>query len=84
MKLFFCISCHDLVRMFDNKRTCKCKKSWGKYIDEINATIGGEAVPIGVDNNTFAKAIRAKDAPRGLEFNAFVIGMNSDRVTRER
>jgi len=82
MKLFFCLECHDIVRMFGRKRSCMCRKSWGCYTDDVNATIGGEAVPLGIDNGDFVRAIHRRNEPRGLSFEAFVIGTSSDRVTR--
>lgn len=75
MKLILCKECQDVVRLIDIKRTCKCGKVGGKYIDNLNAVYFGEmAVPIGFANSTLVKAIR--DQPKdgiGETFTAFVI-----------
>ena len=74
MKLIFCKECHDIFRLINEKRFCKCGKSWGNYTDDINAEIGGLAVPIGFENSSFVKAF--KNRPKeglGSRFDAFVI-----------
>ena len=59
MKLIYCKNCRDIVRLFDSERFCKCGKCSGAYIDGKNAWYkGGEnVVPLGVDNNSFRRAI---------------------------
>ena len=57
MKLILCDSCHDVVRLFEEERKCKCGKSGGKYIDNVNAVIWGNCAPIGFDNHSVAKVI---------------------------
>ena len=87
MKLIFCPSCQDLVKLLRSKRSCKCGDSWGKYTDHIKATVGGLAIPVGVDNNTFAKAVRSRNmfpsAHMELNFDAFVFGSVAKNITRE-
>jgi hypothetical protein len=80
MKLFLCQKCGDVVRCIEKKRTCKCKKSWGRYIDELYAEYGGEhAVPLGFDNSSLTLAVRAQpESGWGQRFDAFVIAKECD------
>lgn len=75
MKLIFCASCRDIVKLrLGTYRTCFCGESGGRYIDRVNAHIGGKAIPLGIRNDEFYAAIR--NQPRegaGEEFCAFVI-----------
>ena len=87
MKLIFCPSCHDIVRLFRSQRSCKCGDSWGQYTDHIKANVGGLAIPVGVDNKTFARAVRTRgttpSAHSELNFDAFVFGNPTKNITRE-
>ncbi len=56
---------------------CTCKQSYGKYIDNLNATISLTAIPIGINNTSFVDALKQrpylmKGGP-GCRFEAFVI-----------
>ena len=64
---------------------CDCMSSWGQYDDNgIDATIGGEAIPIGIDNYTLAFAIRERPmAGLGSTFEAWVIPMACSTVREE-
>ena len=76
MKLIVCRECQDVVRLIQGeKRTCKCGKVGGKYLDELNAVYFGDmAVPIGFANNSLAMAIRNQPKQgMGQDFDAFVI-----------
>jgi len=49
MKLIYCQSCEDVVRLFHEPRICQCGKSGGRYTDGLNAIYFGEYVmPIGI------------------------------------
>jgi len=39
MKLLYCPHCGDVVRLFPERRTCKCGKSWGHYLDDNSTTV---------------------------------------------
>lgn len=39
MKLLFCAHCGDIVRLFPEKRFCRCGKSWGHYLDDNATTV---------------------------------------------
>lgn len=75
MKLIYCKKCHDVRRLStEYQTTCECGNSWGYYTDDINAKIGGDALPLGFGNRSFAHAI--KNQPNegiGIQFTAFVI-----------
>ena len=75
MKLFFCPSCQDVLKIVRNERTCSCGASSGFYhSDGLNATVKGEAVPLGFGNTSFVEALENRPASGGGErFVAFVI-----------
>lgn len=84
MKLIFCPKCQDVLKLQKFKRECMCRKSWGGYTDEVNAAIGGEAIPIGFGNNSFKDAIRMKPRDtRSVKFNAFVIPKKCESIKKE-
>ena len=75
MKLIFCPNCQD-VRKLNTKHivSCDCGKSFGKYNDNLNATIGGDAIPLGFANNTLSNALKMRPIKgMGRTFTAFVI-----------
>ena len=85
MKLLFCIKCSDIFSLTMEERTCKCGKSSGKYVDQINAEIKGDCMSIGFANQSFLDALRRQHIEnkyydgnedtccKGQEFTAFVI-----------
>jgi len=85
MKLFFCPECEDVIRMFYEIRHCRCQKAFGRYIDDLNAEIGGTAIPLGFANSSFVNAIKWRSSRKndtwGIEFRAFVIPEKCDTIT---
>ena len=75
MKLLFCKDCQDIIRLIDTKRTCRCGKVSGKYIDNIHVVYSGDnAVPIGFANSTLRNAVLNQPIQgMGKEFIAFVM-----------
>lgn len=77
MKLIYCPKCEDVVALFPLKRrTCLCGRSSGYYQDDgETAIIEGEAIPLGIANESFQSAlkIRPKEGVLGECFTAFVI-----------
>jgi hypothetical protein len=75
LKLIFCKECYDVVRLTEKERTCECKKSSGKYVDDLNAEISGPCIPLGFDNFSFSDAVRNQPEKSGWgkQFTAFVI-----------
>ena len=59
MKLIFCPKCSDVVKLWKRKRfrRCTCRKSYGRYIDDIKAEIGGEAIPLVIDNRILYESL---------------------------
>jgi len=85
MKLLMCTECGDIFNLKYETKTCTCRKTEGRYIDQLNATYNGPAIPIGFANTSFLEASRrqtfmnilerdSKDVCRaGEEFTAFII-----------
>ena len=84
MKLFFCPRCHDIVKLRRELRKCECGSSWGRYMGQINATIGGVAIPLGIENGSLAAALGSRpDSGAGVRFDAFVIPRDARSITDE-
>ena len=75
MKLIFCKKCQDVRKLLFEAVICACGSSGGVYLDDgINATYWGEAVPLGFDNFSLARAIENQpNSGSGERFTAFVI-----------
>ena len=74
MKLIICTACYDVVCLRHKRRACECGKSYGLYVDNINAEIGGYAVPLGFNNTSLVRALASRPyAGDGKRFEAFVI-----------
>lgn len=74
MKLLFCDACGDIVKLRSETRTCSCKKSGGHYTNHLDAVYWGPAMPLGVDNMSFATALHERPTEgKGFRFAAFVI-----------
>ena len=60
MKLLFCMECGDVVRLFPERRSCKCGKSWGMYEADSATTVQTtNSVSLGIANPDFRQAIDA-------------------------
>jgi len=74
MKLIFCPECHDVRSLAKALRICSCGESWGRYHNEIDARVGGKAVPLGFANGSFVRALANRPVDGlGERFEAFVI-----------
>lgn len=74
MKLLLCPECKDVRKLLFTKTQCECGLSWGQYQDNLNASIGGKAIPLGFANSTLVEAVRSRpDTGDGVPFVAFVI-----------
>jgi hypothetical protein len=84
VKLIYCPYCTDVVKLQRTLRRCDCGASWGLYhADGLHATVGGDAVPLGIDNADLLYQIQRYWAGSiGLDLSAFVIPQSSDRVIR--
>lgn len=85
MKLLLCIKCSDVFSLTTEERACNCGKSSGRYVDQLNAEIKGDCMPLGFANESFVYALKrqiienkhydgnANTCCKGQEFTAFVI-----------
>ena len=85
MKLLFCPECKDVFNLTFKNKSCSCGKTYGKYVDDLNAEISKDSIPLGFANSSFLFAVRVQlmlndkeqDNPnvccKGEEFTAFVI-----------
>lgn len=85
MKLLWCSACHDLLRIYPGDwRRCQCGKSAGRYgADGIEGLFIGEAIPLGIVNDSLTAALRNRpDSGKGERFTAFVIPREAPRVRK--
>jgi len=61
MKLLNCMECDDIVALTHRKRRCRCKKSSGKYINDLEVEYEGPSRIIGIDNRSYITAREGKD-----------------------
>jgi len=81
MKLILCKKCSDIFKLDIKLRSCKCGKSYGRYLnDDFNAEYAGEyAIPLGFKNSSLKKAIdNQPTSGSGENFEAFVIPKTCD------
>ena len=84
MKLILCPNCYQVISLRETLTKCECEKSWGKYIDHIDAVYGGNAIPLGFDNFSLADSVRNQpDAGLGERFVAFVIAKQCPTFKKE-
>jgi len=94
MKLLLCVECSDIFSLRHDERRCLCGKSHGRYVDDLNAEIGGPSMPIGFSNQSFIAAIqmqriedkheigREPGCCKGVDFKAFMIPATATSVKR--
>jgi len=75
MKLLFCNTCRDIVKLSRTTRTCQCGSTGGHYREDgLNAVYYGPAIPLGFANSSFYEAIDSQpEYGMGINYNAFVI-----------
>jgi hypothetical protein len=60
LKLLYCGHCGDVVRLFPEKRYCKCGKSWGQYLEDHATTVQTyPGLSLGISNPDFEMALKA-------------------------
>lgn len=74
MKLMFCPKCHDVFKLDEEFRACKCRWAWGRYLsDGVHAKVGG-GMPMGIDNGSLVSAIKEwRRSRKGKRITAFTI-----------
>jgi hypothetical protein len=82
MKLIYCNSCKDVIRIYKTTETCLCGDSGGHYKEDgFNVVIYGPCKPIGFKNDEFSSAL--ENQPKfgnGREFTSYVIPINCPTV----
>jgi len=75
MKLLYCNTCRDIVKLNRTTRTCHCGATGGHYKqDGLNAVYYGPAIPLGFANGSFHEALdNQPEFGMGTNYNAFVI-----------
>ena len=75
MKLLYCNTCRDIVKLYRTTRTCHCGATGGHYKqDGLNAVYYGPAIPLGFANGSFHEALdNQPEFGMGTNYNAFVI-----------
>jgi hypothetical protein len=64
MKLLFCPSCFDVIKLDFEPRKCKCGLVAGKYIDDTYAVVNGEGYSLAIGNGSLLNACYNASAPR--------------------
>lgn len=94
MKLLMCMACFDIVKLRRRMRRCVCKKSSGRYLDQLLAMHSGPSILLGFSNPALISAIKEHlnsggagvgnpDFPMGRNLTAFIIPENADSVSRK-
>ena len=75
MKLLYCNTCRDIVKLYRTTRTCHCGATGGHYREDgLNAIYYGPAIPLGFANGSFHEALDSQpEFGMGTVYNAFVI-----------
>jgi hypothetical protein len=59
LKLLYCGYCGDIVRLFPEKRSCRCGKSWGHYLEDNTTTVQTyPGLSLGMANPDFQAALK--------------------------
>lgn len=59
MKLLYCGHCGDVVRLYPEKRFCRCGKSWGYYLEDNATTVQTyPGLSLGMANPDFELALK--------------------------
>lgn len=59
MKLLYCAHCGDIVRLYPEKRSCQCGKSWGHYLEDGATTVQTyPGLSLGLANPDFETALK--------------------------
>lgn len=55
----YCGHCGDIVRLFSEKRSCRCGKSWGYYEEDDSTTVQTyPGLSLGIANPDFETALK--------------------------
>jgi hypothetical protein len=85
MKLFFCPKCQDIIKLTEHLRFCACGECYGRYTDDTHTVVSSEAIPLGILNFSFMKAIKERPSEGlGSRFEAVVIPVKCETVTVQK
>ena len=75
MKLVYCNTCRDIVKLSRTTRTCHCGATGGHYREDgLNAIYYGPAIPLGFANSSFREARDSQpEFGAGYRYTSFVI-----------
>ena len=75
MKLLYCNTCCDIVKLSRTTRTCQCGATGGHYKEDgLHAIYYGPAIPLGFANSEFHTAIEGQpEYGDGYRYTSFVI-----------
>jgi hypothetical protein len=60
MKLLFCLECQDIVRLSPERRSCRCGRAWGQYLEDHQTTVQTRnSLSIALAGPDFDRAIRS-------------------------
>jgi hypothetical protein len=95
MKLLMCMECTDIFNLTLTLKTCRCKESSGKYIDNANVEVKGNCKLISFGNESFRLAYKMQEMDdeaqakankpcdcEGARFTAFFIPETAKTVKR--
>jgi len=82
MKLLYCRRCKDIFGLRMKTRHCECEAISGKYLqDGINAIYSGNAIPLGIDNNSLRSNSSQPDNG-SVYIKSFMIAKNCKTIKR--
>lgn len=59
MKLLFCLECQDIVRLTPERRSCRCGRAWGYYLEDNQTTVQTRnSLSLALAGPDFDRAIR--------------------------
>lgn len=82
MKLLHCMACHDVLALHYKARKCKCKRSTGRYVDDIHVEYSGPACIIGMLNSDLRFAQAGLKGELSPEYKWWVIPDHTGRVKK--
>ena len=91
MKLLICPVCNDIFSLSYAEKKCSCGKTYGRYIDKLNAVYSG-GIPFCFSNQSFVEASREKmrkdkSTPEryyGERFDAWMCPIGSNTFKEEK
>ncbi|MFY2158465.1 hypothetical protein ACOSZF_23200 [Cytobacillus firmus] len=84
IKLLLCKNCGDIFNLDFIVKSCRCGVTGGKYLDQRLAEYFGDAIPIGIANDSLISAINNQPYDgMGELFKAFVIPVQCHTFIRK-